>query len=113
MTPATPRTRSKKSSKSPSAPAHARPFVAHHMVPRHEVLSETETRKVLEDLGTPPERLPKILANDPGLKTDLAYVKARDARENLTGRLVRIRRPSETAGEAIAYRLIVPSSGGD
>ncbi|HUZ79607.1 MAG TPA: DNA-directed RNA polymerase subunit H [Thermoplasmata archaeon] len=113
MTPATPRTRSKKSSKSPSAPVQARPFVAHHMVPRHEVLSETESRKVLEDLGTPPERLPKILANDPGLKTDLAYVKARDARENLTGRLVRIRRQSETAGEAIAYRLIVPSSGGD
>jgi len=83
------------------------------MVPRHEVLSEAESQKVLEGLGTPPERLPKIFANDPGLKTDLAYVKARDARVNLTGRLVRIRRSSETAGEAIAYRLIVPSSGGD
>jgi DNA-directed RNA polymerase subunit H (RpoH/RPB5) len=83
------------------------------MVPRHEVLSEAESLKILKDLDTPPERLPKIFANDPGLKTDAAYVRARDARENLAGRLVRVRRPSETAGEAIAYRLIVPSSGGD
>lgn len=114
MTPATTRTRAKKGSKkAPTAPAEARPFVAHHMVPRHEVLSESESLKVLADLGTPVERLPKIMANDPGLKTDTAYVAARDARENLNGRLVRIRRPSETAGEAIAYRLIVPSSGGD
>ncbi|MFZ0698829.1 MAG: DNA-directed RNA polymerase subunit H [Thermoplasmata archaeon] len=111
MTPTSRRTRSKKSAKAPSAPAVARPFVAHHMVPRHEVLSESESVKVLNELGTPPERLPKIFANDPGLKTDLAYVKTRDARENLTGRLVRIRRASDTAGEAIAYRLIVPSSG--
>lgn len=115
MTPArTPaRTRSKKAAKAATPPAEARPFVAHHMVPRHEVLSEAETLKVLQELKTPPERLPKIFANDPGLKTDLAYVKARDARENLAGRLVRVRRPSETAGEAVAYRLIVPASGGD
>jgi len=111
MTPA--RTRPKKGSKTPSAPAEARLFVAHHMVPHHEVLSEAESLKILKELGTPPERLPRIFANDPGLKTDVAYVRARDARENLTGRLVRVRRPSETAGEAIAYRVIVPSIGGD
>jgi DNA-directed RNA polymerase subunit H (RpoH/RPB5) len=68
---------------------------------------------VLDQLGTPPERLPKILGADPGLRTDPKYEALRTSGENLTGRLVRIRRPSATAGEAVAYRLIVPSVGGD
>jgi DNA-directed RNA polymerase subunit H len=89
-----------------------RPFVAHHLLPRHEILSEEETRKVLEELETVAERMPKILVGDPGLQTDPKFVIGRDAGENFTGRLVRIRRPSATAGEAIAYRLIVPSVGG-
>jgi DNA-directed RNA polymerase subunit H len=89
-----------------------RPFVAHHLLPRHEILSEEETRKVLEELETVAERMPKILVGDPGLQTDPKFVTGRDAGENFTGRLVRIRRPSATAGEAIAYRLIVPSVGG-
>jgi DNA-directed RNA polymerase subunit H (RpoH/RPB5) len=95
------------------APAPKRPFVAHHLSPPHEVLSEEETKRVLAELQTPPERLPKILVADPGLQTDPKFVAARDSGENLVGRIVRIRRPSATAGEAIAYRLIVPSIGGD
>jgi DNA-directed RNA polymerase subunit H (RpoH/RPB5) len=87
--------------------------VAHHLSPPHEILSEEESRKMFEQLGTAPERLPKILVADPGLKTDPKYEAMRSTGENLVGRLVRIRRPSATAGEAIAYRLIVPSVGGD
>ncbi len=90
-----------------------RPFIAHHLAPPHEILSEEESRTVLETLGTPTERLPKILANDPGLMTDPRFPALRDAHENLVGRLVRIRRPSATAGEAIAYRVVIASPLGD
>ena len=112
MSPST-RPRLARRTKRKAAAASDRPFVAHHMVPPHEVLSEGETQAVLERLKTPPERLPKIFVDDPGLKTDLAYVKARESGERLVGRLVRIRRPSETAGTALAFRLIVSSSGGE
>jgi len=94
-------------------PTPPRPFVAHHLAPPHEILSEEESKKVLEQLGAAPERLPKIMIADPGLKTDPKYEALRESGENLAGRLVRVRRPSATAGLAIAYRLIVPSVGGD
>lgn len=102
------RTRKKKDEK----PAPTRPFVVHHLAPPHEVLSEDETRKVLDLLNTSIERLPKILVSDPGLQTDPKFVTMRDAGEPLVGRLVRISRPSQTAGLAVAYRVIVASVGG-
>jgi DNA-directed RNA polymerase subunit H len=112
MTPSpTRRTRLRRAAEKPAGPA--RPFVAHHLAPKHEILSEEETKKILERLGTAPERLPKILVVDPGLRTDPKYEAMKESGANLTGLLVRIRRPSATAGEAIAYRLIVPSVGGD
>jgi DNA-directed RNA polymerase subunit H (RpoH/RPB5) len=107
---------SSRAKKAPAKPAKAgppRPFVAHHLAPPHEVLSEAESKTILAQLRTPPERLPKILVVDPGLLTDPKYPAMRDAKENLLGRLVRIRRPSATAGEAVAYRVIVGSPGGD
>ncbi|MFZ0891799.1 MAG: DNA-directed RNA polymerase subunit RpoH/Rpb5 C-terminal domain-containing protein [Thermoplasmata archaeon] len=91
--------------------APPRPFVAHHLVPPHELLSESETAEMVQTLGTSLERLPKILLSDPGLKTDPKFVAAKEAHELLVGRLVRIRRPSQTAGEAIAYRVVIPSVG--
>jgi DNA-directed RNA polymerase subunit H (RpoH/RPB5) len=109
MTPSAARsTRKKKDEKAPST----RPFVVHHLAPPHEVLSEDESRKVLEQLDTSTERLPKILVSDPGLQTDPKFVAMRDAGEPLVGRLVRISRPSQTAGLAVAYRVIVASVGG-
>jgi DNA-directed RNA polymerase subunit H (RpoH/RPB5) len=106
----TPRRRAKKKDDKPAVPK--RPFVAHHLAPKHEILGEDETNQVLADLGWTVDRLPKILVTDPGLQTDARYDKMREAGEPLTGRLVRIRRPSQTAGEAIAYRVIVASVGG-
>ncbi len=100
------RPRKKKEEKPP-----ARPFVAHHLAPRHEVLGEEESRKMLEVLDTSPERMPKILVSDPGLQADPKFVAQRDAGENLVGRLVRIHRPSQTAGTAVAYRVIVAPTG--
>ncbi len=111
MTPS-PVRRSKKRGAAAVPAKPLRPFVAHHLLPRHEILTEEETKRVLEELETVAERLPKIMAGDPGLQTDPKFVAGRDAGENFTGRLVRIRRPSATAGEAIAYRLIVPGVGG-
>jgi DNA-directed RNA polymerase subunit H len=111
MTPS-PTRRSKKRPAAGVPAKPARPFVAHHLLPRHEILSEEETKQVLERLETVAERLPKILVGDPGLQTDPKFVAGRDAGESFTGRLVRIHRPSATAGEAIAYRLIVPAIGG-
>jgi DNA-directed RNA polymerase subunit H len=111
MTPS-PTRRSKKRPAAGTPVKPLRPFVAHHLLPRHEILSEEETKKVLEELETVAERLPKILVGDAGLQTDPKFVAGRDAGENFSGRLVRVRRPSATAGEAIAYRLIVPGVGG-
>jgi DNA-directed RNA polymerase subunit H (RpoH/RPB5) len=112
MTPSTPR-RSRARPAAAKVAVPPRPFVAHHLAPPHEILSEEETRKVLEQLGASPERLPKILVSDPGLKTDPKFESLRERGEVLVGRLVRVRRPSATAGQAIAYRLIVPNVGGD
>ncbi len=111
MTPS-PARRTKKRAASAAPAKPLRPFVAHHLLPRHEILTEEETKQVLETLETVAERLPKILVGDPGLQTDPKFVAGRDAGENFTGRLVRIHRPSATAGTAIAYRLIVPAVGG-
>ena len=112
MTPSTARrSRARSAPAKPAVPA--RPFVAHHLAPPHEILSEEETRQVLEHLSASPERLPKILVTDPGLKTDPKYEGLRERGEPLVGRLVRVHRPSATAGEAVAYRLIVPTLGGD
>jgi len=112
MTPSTAR-RSRARPAATKAPTPPRPFVAHHLAPPHEILSEEESRKVLEHLGASPERLPKILVSDPGLKTDPKFEGLRERGEALVGRLVRVHRPSATAGDAVAYRLIVPNVGGD
>jgi DNA-directed RNA polymerase subunit H (RpoH/RPB5) len=111
MSPTAARRRGK--SAAPEKTAPKRPFVAHHLAPPHEVLSEAESKKILAELGTPIERLPKVTLSDPGLQTDPKFGPLKESGENLLGRLVRIRRPSATAGEAIAYRVVVGSAGGD
>jgi DNA-directed RNA polymerase subunit H len=107
----TKRARPSRKKKSEAPPKPVRPFVAHHLVPPHELLSEAETQATLAALKISPDRLPKILVTDPGLKTDAKYVAAREVREPLAGRLVRVRRPSSTAGEAVAYRIIIAELG--
>ena len=92
-------------------PPPPRPFRPNSLVPKHELLSVSETEEILKTIGATIERLPKIMVTDPGLKTDPKYVAARDAREALVGRLVRIRRPSQTAGEAVAFRVLISGTG--
>ena len=69
----------------------------HDLVPVHELLSDEESRLLLETLNINPMQLPKILASDPA-------AMAVNARAN---QVVRVRRKSRTAGEAIAYRLVI------
>lgn len=117
MSPSKPSARPpKKSSKSAKAEKEAAeaapklPPVQHAIVPTHEVLSPEEGEKVLKELGTPVERLPKILFDDPGLQNDAGYrsiAEGADGARSLVGRLVRVRRLSPTAGEVHVYRLIV------
>lgn len=112
MSPAPRRSTRKKAADAKHA-VPSRPFVAHHLAPPHEILSEEESSRVLVELKTTVERLPKIFVADPGLRTDPRYDALKDSGERLVGRLVRIRRPSATAGEAIAYRVIVQSASGE
>lgn len=104
------RARPRKTAKSVKAPSR-RAFQTHHLIPPHELLGEDDARRVIEELATPLERLPKILASDPGFLTSPDVRAAKEAGEPLAGRLVRIRRPSPTAGEAVTYRVVINNLG--
>jgi DNA-directed RNA polymerase subunit H len=47
---------------------HATAFFENALVPKHDVLTESETRKVLEELHTTVDKLPRIFVKDPALK---------------------------------------------
>ncbi len=107
------RRRAAKPKAAPPAPAKpSGPTARHQLVPAHELLSPEEGVKVLADLGAPVERLPKILLDDAGLRTDPKFSEhvEKDGLTGLVGRLVRIHRPSPTAGSSVAYRVIVASA---
>jgi len=70
----------------------------HELVPKHEVLSPEEKRRVLRELGVKPEMLPWIRSSDPVAR----IIGAKP------GDVVRIIRRSKTAGEFVAYRFVVP-----
>jgi len=69
----------------------------HIYVPKHEVLSEEEAKKVLQKYNVKPEQLPYILSTDPVV----IELKAKP------GDIIKITRKSETAGESVYYRLVV------
>lgn len=69
----------------------------HELVPRHELLSDEEARRTLEQYGVTPDQLPKILASD-------AVARAIRAKP---GQVIRVKRKSPTAGEHVAYRYVV------
>ncbi len=71
--------------------------IKHELVPHHEVLSEAEAHSVLKQYDIKPEQLPKIFASDPASRAAAAR----------PGNVLRIHRKSPTAGQTIAYRLVV------
>lgn len=69
----------------------------HILVPKHELLTEEEAKRVLETLKLKKEQLPKIKVDDPIAREIGAKV----------GDIVRIERESPTSGRSIVYRLVV------
>ena len=73
-------------------------ILEHEFVPKHEILSEAEVTKLLDQLQVPETALPYLLTTDPVARVIGAKV----------GDIIKITRKSQTAGETIIYRLVVP-----
>ena len=68
----------------------------HKLVPKHTSLNKEEVEQVLKKFGIKPYQLPHIKASDPAARTIGAQ----------PGDIIKIIRPSQSAGEAIAYRYV-------
>lgn len=73
--------------------------IKHVIVPRHEILSESGAKELIEGLKLKPEQLPKISASDPAIQHLSPKV----------GDIIRISRNSATAGTATYFRLVIES----
>lgn len=71
--------------------------VDHVSVPHHELLSDSDTKKVLEEYLVKKKNMPKIYVNDAISR----YFNAK------VGQIFRIIRPSETSGLAPYHRLVI------
>ncbi len=69
----------------------------HTLVPRHAKVSDKEKQELFKTYNISPEKLPRILKDDPALLN--VGVKEGD--------VVKISRQSATAGTAIYYRVVV------
>ncbi len=73
-------------------------ILSHKLVPKHEILSKEEAKKVIEKYaGGDRYKLPYIKRTDP-------VVKALGAKP---GDVIKITRKSPTAGESVYYRLVI------
>jgi len=88
----------KKSPAKTSEPEEKSSFVVsnHVLVPLHELCSEEEKKTILTRYKAQPFQMPRITANDAAIRH--LGVKVGD--------LIKITRVSETAGEAIFYRIV-------
>ncbi len=69
----------------------------HHLVPKHEILSDDEVQKLFSQFGIDFEKLPQISQEDPMAAELGAKV----------GNIIRITRNSPVAGETLYYRRVV------
>ena len=71
--------------------------LGHKMVPKHEIIDETELKKILSEYNIEKEQMPKIRVTD----TAAVQIQAK------VGDVVSITRDSQTAGKASFYRLVI------
>lgn len=71
--------------------------LGHKMVPKHEIIDETELKKTLSEYNIEKEQMPKIRVTDPAAVQIQAKV----------GDVISITRDSQTAGKSIFYRLVI------
>ena len=69
----------------------------HHLVPKHEILSDDETQKLFSQFGIDFDKLPQVSQEDPMAQELGAKV----------GNIIRIARNSLVAGETLYYRRVV------
>lgn len=69
----------------------------HVLVPKHEILTDKESEKLLEKYNISKGQLPKIFSNDPAIKKI-------DAKP---GDVIKITRKSPTAGEAVVHKVVI------
>ena len=69
----------------------------HELVPKHEALSASECKEVLEKFNVTKGQMPRINVSDPA-------IEKLDAKP---GDIIRITRKSPTAGESVYYRTVI------
>ena len=69
----------------------------HILIPKHSKLSDSQKEKLLEKYNISIKELPRIFKTDPA-------ISSLDAKP---GDVIKITRKSQTAGEAIFYRVVV------
>lgn len=72
-------------------------IVDHHLVPKHDVLPESEASTFYEKFNCKKRNMPKLLTSDPIAK----YYNMK------LGDICRITRPSENSGYCTTYRLVI------
>jgi len=68
----------------------------HELVPKHSIISEREKKELTEKYQLSIPHFPRILTTDPAI----AHLKAKE------GDIIKVIRPSITAGEATFYRRV-------
>ena len=68
----------------------------HELVPKHSIISEREKKELIEKYRLSIQNFPRILNTDPAIK----HLKAKE------GDIIKVIRPSKTAGEAVFYRRV-------
>ena len=71
-------------------------ILKHELVPEHTIMNENEKKELFEKLKITGKNLPKILTNDPVVKTICAK----------EGDVLKIIRKSATAETSIYYRVV-------
>ena len=75
-------------------------IMKHELVPLHKIISDKEHDELLKKYKITPDQLPKILDTDP-------VVVSMGAKP---GQIIKVIRKSQTAKEAVAYRLVIESN---